>query len=213
MSLGPSSLGDVELLAVLLRTGSAGKSALDLARELWRSMGERLAGMAEMTPSSLMKIPGMGPGKAACVSAAFELGRRFLTESTERSMKALKDPSAVYRTMVPRLKGLKHEECWTLFLNNSLSLVDSIRVSVGGQDWTTFDIKAIVRTALDVRAAAVILVHNHPSGNPMPGRADIECTGKLKDALNAFDIRLVEHLVFCDGSYYSFAEENVGKVR
>lgn len=209
---GPESLDDVELIAIILRTGTAKEGAIDLSRRLVKTVGERLSGLAEISASGLATLPGIGPGKAAAISASFELGRRLLKETPNKEKITVNAPELVYRLMIPYMRGLKHEECWAMFLSTSLYLLEIRKLSYGGLNGTTFDVKEIVRGALQTHAYGVILIHNHPSGNPLPGQMDIECTGNLRNALQSFELKLVEHLVFCDDGYYSFAEERSNSI-
>lgn len=205
---GPQALDDVELIAIILRTGTPEEGALDLSRRIVKTVGEKLSGLAEISASGLATLPGIGPGKAAAIAASFELGRRLLREMPDKEKLAVNSPEVVYKLMIPYMRGLKHEECWAIFLSTSLYLLEIRRLSSGGLNGTSFDVKEIVRGALQSHAYGVILVHNHPSGNPHPGQMDLECTSNLKNALQSFDLRLVEHLVFCDDCYYSFAEDS-----
>jgi DNA repair protein RadC len=113
--------------------------------------------------------------------------------------------------MSPVLKGLETEECWVLYLNSARYVTGRDCVSAGGLNSTVFDIKQIAASALQHKAQSVILVHNHPSGNPRPGTEDLNQTLALRRALDAFSIPLLDHVVYCDDSYYSFADEMVYK--
>jgi len=208
LKYGPQALDDVELVAIILRTGTSKEGALDLSRRLVKTVGERLSGLAELSAAGLATLSGIGPGKAAAIAAAFELGRRLLKETPTKEKVVVKSPEVVYNLMIPYMRGLKHEECWRVFLSTSLYLIEVRRLSSGGLNGTCFDVKEIVRGALQTHAYGVVLVHNHPSGNAHPGQMDIECTSNLINALQSFDLKLVEHLVFCDDGYFSFAEDS-----
>ena len=105
------------------------------------------------------------------------------------------------------LRGLQHEECWILYLSRNNRVISREQLSVGGQSETIVEVKSVVRRALDLRASSLILVHNHPSGDPHPGNADIKLTLNLRKALDTFDISLLDHVIVSDGRYYSFADE------
>ena len=169
LARGAGSLSDGELLAVLLRSGNRECSALDLARQLLDLADGRLSALFNLPPDRMLALGGIGPGKAASVLAAFELGRRFLQEASSVVKSPVLTARRVHELMLPRLKGLQHEECWVLFLNDHQYLVGKVRVTSGGGNSTTIDIRQIIRMALDKAASALILVHNHPSGNPTPG--------------------------------------------
>ena len=212
LASGVSSLGDGELLAVLLRTGSRGESALDLSQKLLKAAGGSLVALAGLSPASLCALPGIGRGKAAMLLAAFEIGRRFFAEESRLDKVPLTSPRMVYRMMLPELRGRTREECWVVFLNRSQYCVGRERMTLGSQHATIIDPKDIVRAALERHASEIILVHNHPSGNPRPGERDIEQTRRLKAALAAFEIGLMDHVIVCDDCYFSFSEARVCRI-
>ena len=119
----------------------------------------------------------------------------------------------VYRILGPRLSHLDHEECWVLYLNRANYIVGKERLTSGTVDMTLIDVKRVLRGVFQRQAKAVILVHNHPSGSPLPGEADIRETRRLQLALKTFDCALFDHIVIADGSYYSFQDERVVKTR
>lgn len=206
---GAESLSNAELLAVLLRTGTRKMNAVELARNLLEDSDGMIGGIASMSIDRLLKLNGVGPAKAAALAASFELGRRCALESVNTKRKPITSPSSVYRLMIPHMKTLDHEECWVLFLNRSNHLIGREMMSSGGLESTIMDCKSIVRRALEKKASGLILVHNHPSGSPLPGMADIKQTQSLKNALKTCDISLVDHVVVADSSYYSFADEEI----
>lgn len=204
---GPSSLGNDELLAILLRTGSRGESVLKLARRLLDLGDGRLDNLFNMSLSRLQREPGIGPGKATGVLAALELGRRFFREESGGERKSVNSPRMVYDIMVPELKGLPHEECWVVFLNSHNYLLGKMQLSKGGGCSTIIDVALVVKAALDRSASALVLVHNHPSGDPEPSMADMKETESLHDACKTLNMALMDHIIFCDGCFYSFSEE------
>lgn len=206
---GPGALSNAELLAIMLRTGTGSMNAIDLAREVIRQAGGTLNSVLAMPLERLCAFSGIGPGKAATLVAAFELGRRAFSETGKEDRTSISNPGTVYRLMIPCLKGLDHEECWVLFLNRANYLIGKERMSSGGMDSTVIDCRTIVRRALERKASSIILVHNHPSGSALPGSADIRQTGILKKALSACDISLTDHVVVADSCYYSFADEQM----
>ena len=206
---GAESLSNVELLAILLRTGTQRMNAVELARSLLDSSQGSVGGIAAMSMDRLVGLSGVGPAKAATLAAAFELGRRCAGEKTTRGRKMLSSPRAVYNLMIPHMKNLDHEECWVLFLNRANHLIGKEKMSSGGLESTLIDNKSIIRKALEKKASGLILVHNHPSGNPLPGTADITQTRLLKKGLETCDISLIDHVVVAESSYYSFADEEV----
>ena len=208
---GPEALSNAELLAIMLRTGTGRMNAVDLGRELVRSGGGTLNSVAAMPAERLCALDGIGPSKAATVVAAFELGRRAFAENALADTRTVSHPRTVYQLMIPHMRGLDHEECWALFLNRANILLGKEMMSSGGLESTVIDCKTIVRRALEKKASSVILVHNHPSGSPLPGQADIRQTGMLKKALDTCDISLMDHVVVADDSFYSFADEQTEK--
>ena len=206
---GASALSNAELLAIMLRTGTGELNVVDLARELLKKADGRINEVSSMTIEKLCAIKGIGPGKAVTISAAFELGRRAAAEQVIRNKRPVTAPSDVFRMMLPSLRGLDHEECWVLFLNRANYVIGKERMSVGGMESTIMDTKSILRRAIERKANGVILVHNHPSGNALPGQADIAQTRTLKSALSSCEIQLIDHVVVAEDSWYSFADEQL----
>lgn len=209
LSRGAGSLSDGELLAVLLRSGSRDASALDLARQLLGLADGRLSALFNLPQERMLSLPGVGPGKAASVIAAFELGRRFLQEEFSLVKKPLLTARSVYEMMIPSLKGLRHEECWVLFLNDRNYLAGKAKVTSGGGSSTVIDVRQVIRTALDKGASAIILVHNHPSGNPTPSPADIRQTDAVRKGVGAVGLDLLDHVVVADDSFFSFSDDRM----
>ena len=206
---GPEALSNAELLAIMLRTGTGETNVVDLARKLLQSAEGRLNEIAGMPIEKLCRVKGIGPTKAVTIAAAFELGRRSAAEQIVPGRRTISSPKDVFRIMLPILRGLDHEECWVLFLNRANYIIGKERMSSGGMDSTVIDTKSIIRRTLDRKACGVILVHNHPSGNALPGKADITQTGILKKALQTCEIQLVDHVIIAEDSWYSFADEQL----
>lgn len=207
LSRGAGSLSDGELLAVLLRTGHREISALDLARRLLALADGRLSILFNLPQDKMFSLPGLGPGKAASILAAFELGRRFLQEESSVIKTPLLTARQVYERVIPRFKGLMHEECWVLLLNEHSYLVGTVQASKGGGNTTVIDVRQIIRSALDKGASSLILVHNHPSGDPTPSRADIRQTDALRKGAGAVGLTLTDHVVVADDCFFSFADD------
>lgn len=211
MDKGAAALSNVELLAILLRTGTEKMNVIDVAREVLKSGDGKLNEIATMSVDMLCRADGIGPSKAVTVAAAFELGRRCAAENAIDTSTAISSPKTVFRMMLPLLRGLDHEECWILFLNRANFLISKERLSSGGLDSTTLDCRQILKKALEKKACGLIVVHNHPSGSALPGTADIQSTRQLERALKACDISLLDHVVIAQDSYYSFADEELVK--
>ncbi len=206
---GARTLSSAELLAILLRTGTGKMNVVEVARELLKSAGNSLHAVSTMSLERLCEISGIGSDKAATVSAAFELGRRSEAERVASDRMTISSPKDVFRLMLPDMRGLEHEEFWIVFLNRANHVIGKERMSVGGLESTTVDTKAVLRRALDRKASGVIMVHNHPSGSALPGRADITQTDLIRKALRVCDIQLLDHVVVADGGWYSFADETL----
>jgi DNA repair protein RadC len=207
---GAAALENAELLAILIGSGVPGTNVVSMAQELLSSAGGRLTELFGQTTRDLMGHKGIGPARAVAIAAALELGRRYLAEASAEK-RVITGPEDVFRRMLPLMKGLDHEECWALYLDRVNHVTGQERLTSGTVDGTFIDTKRVIRNVLDRQAKAVILVHNHPSGSPLPGEADIRATRQLQLALRTFDARLYDHVIVADGSYYSFQEEGVGK--
>ena len=206
LSQGPGALGNAELLAIFISSGTPGTNAVEAAQALLSSAGGKLTELCKRTPKELMKARSVGPARAVAIAAALELGRRYFSEATS-GPPVVTGPEDVVRLMLPLLKGLDHEECWVLYLNRSNHVTGRERLTSGTADTTLIDPKFVLRGVIGHQAKAVILVHNHPSGSPMPGEADIWETQRLRQALKAFDVKLFDHVIISDGSWYSFQDE------
>lgn len=209
LSQGPGSLSNGELLAILLRSGTSGRSVLELSQQLLGNCDGSLCTLFNMSSESMCSVPGIGKGKACSIMAAFELGKRFLLEESGIQKKPIVSARMVYDLMVPGMKGLRHEECWILLLNDSNYIIGKVCVSSGGGRATVIDVRQILKTALDKMASSLILLHNHPSGNPRPSKADIEQTEILHKACRSCGIDLTDHIVLCDDCFFSFSDEQL----
>lgn len=210
---GAKALTNADLLAILLGSGTGGLSVIDVAQQLMASAGGRLSLLGAMPLERLVSHKGVGEARAITIAAALELGRRSFEEQVVVDKRAITSPEQVYKVMLPLLKKLDHEECWVLYLNRVNYLIGKEMISSGSLESTVIDTGRILRRAIEKQCSHVILVHNHPSGSPRPGQADIYQTDVLRKALAAVEIHLADHVVIADDSFYSFCEERVGKVR
>ena len=200
---GPGALSDAELLAIFLGSGLRGRDAVTTARELLASHGP-LRTLLERPAPALARLPGIGPARASRLAAALELGQRMLAAELERGL-ALTDPHAAGRYFAQRLRGRPHEVFAVLFLDNrhrALAFEEMFRGTIDGAEVHP---REVVRRALEHNAAALIVGHNHPSGNPEPSAADRAVTARLKQALALVDLRLLDHFVIADGPPVSLA--------
>lgn len=207
MERGSKALSNAELIAILIGSGYGSVSAIDLSHILLHENNGMLSKLADMSCEKLQGIKGIGVGKASCLIAAFELGRRFMMESSVNSATVITSSRLVYEMMRPHFKGLDHEECWVIFLDNAQRVLSRDMMSSGGSNATVIDNKMIIRMALEKHANYIVLTHNHPFGGSRPGKADIRQTGALKEVAGAFDIILIDHVIISQDGYYSFADE------
>jgi DNA repair protein RadC len=209
---GADCLTDAELLAIFLRTGIKGKSAITLASELLKSKGS-LRTLSRCQPAELSKaVPGMGPAKAAELAAAFELGKRLARGGTERPL--LDSAEAIYEVFGTELQARDREVLKVVLLDTKLRLVRNEDVALGSLNECIAHPREIFRLAIMHSAYAAILVHNHPSGDPAPSQADHRLTRQLADAAKLLQINFLDHIIIGlpDGGrqpYFSFREAGV----
>ncbi len=211
LARGAGALTDAELLAILLRTGSGKRSALDLARELLDLAENSLRRLSNLSADSLSAVRGVGSAKAATLLAAFEAGRRSLMPPKSENV-VITDARSVMEIMAPLMSHLDHEECWVLFLNRANHLIARERLSSGGTSSTTLDVKMIMRRAVEKLSGGIILLHNHPSGNARPSKRDIQETENLKRAASLLEIALLDHIIVAGNRYFSFSEEEFSRI-
>jgi DNA repair protein RadC len=206
---GAAALSDAELLAIFLRVGVRGKSAVDLARELLASFDGDLARLAAASTKDLSRLPGIGPAKAAQLAATLELARRALAGSL-KAKDAMASPQAVRDWLRLSLGNLQHEVFVALWLDAQNRLIVSEELFRGTLTQTSVYPREVVKRALIHNAGAVILAHNHPSGLAEPSRADEVLTSSLKQALALIDVKLLDHFIVTGGAEpLSFAERGL----
>jgi DNA repair protein RadC len=204
-SAGAGALASRELLAILIGSGREGSSAVDVAGDLLRMTDGSLRRLASASASELAQVPGVGPAVAARISAALELGRRLAREGPlER--KAIAGPVDVFERCAPSLRDLSQEEFRVLLLNTQHAVLREVVVTRGTLDTSLVHAREVFRGAVTESAAAVILVHNHPSGDPTPSPEDIAVTAQLAGAGQLLGIPVLDHVVIGDGRYASFVE-------
>ena len=208
-SKGAGAMSNAELLAILIGSGTKKENVLEVANRLLASAGGKLSQIAAMDRAGITAMDGIGSGRYASIAAAFELGRRCCLEDPGVEKVPLTDPRMVFRLMTPKLRGLDHEEFWVIFLNRANYVIHKEMISLGGMSSTVVDPRLVIRKALDKRACGIILVHNHPSGNPRPGQNDLEQTAAIKKAAETFNISLLDHVIICDDMYFCFSEDKV----
>jgi DNA repair protein RadC len=205
---GKGALSNVELLAILLATGTRKKSALDLAREILEKSNRNLDELAKLTVKDLCKIDGIGPAKAVTIVAAIELaGRR--QQNQARAIPKIKSSKDAYEILRHHVQDLNYEEFWLLCLSRSGAVIAEHRIGEGGITGTVADPRKIFKLALDQMATGIIVCHNHPSGNLSPSEQDKDLTSKIRAAGKLLDINLMDHLIITQKQYFSFADEGL----
>jgi len=207
LSLGPRALSDAELLAIFLRVGCVGKSAVDLARELLQEYGG-LRPLLEASQTEFCKGLGLGNAKYAQLQAVLEMGRRHLSAAMKTG-DLLTSPDLVRSYLSAQLRHQPREVFAVLFLDNQNRLITYEELFFGTIDGASVYPREVVRRALAHNCAAVILSHNHPSGVAEPSQADCRITQRLQAALDLIDVRVIDHMVVGDGEVISFAERGL----
>ena len=209
MMKGVSALSTNELLALQLRSGRGGESALDMARRMLADCNNDLNVMARWGARDFTnRYKGVGLAKAASIVAAFELARRREIPG-ENTTPALASSREIHEFLRPRLGDLEREEFWVLMLNNACRLKSCERLFSGGIDSTMVDSRVLFSRALEEKARLLVVAHNHPSGNISPSEQDIALTRRIAEGAKTLDMVLLDHLIICAGGYYSFADEGM----
>ncbi|NDV78981.1 DNA repair protein RadC [Dysgonomonas sp. 511] len=204
---GVAALSDAELLGILIGSGNKNETAVELAQRILHSASNNLNALGKFAIKDLIRnFNGIGEAKAITIAAAMELGkRRKLSEVMVQPQITSSDD--VYHIFHPVLADLNHEEVWVLLLNRSNKVIKKMQVSKGGINGTVVDVRLIMKEAIDSLATAMILCHNHPSGNSNPSGNDNEITRNLKEAGRIMDIQLLDHIIISDGDFYSYLDE------
>lgn len=205
---GKHSLSDAELIAILIGSGTVSLTAVDLAKQILQSVDNNLNDLAKLSIKDLKRFKGIGEAKAISIISALELGRRRKESEPSRKPRITSSQN-VYDIITPHLMDLGHEEFWAILLNKANVVIKKVQVSSGGVSGTIADPKVIFKQAIESLASSIIVVHNHPSGNLQPSPADIQLTRKLVDAGKMLDLPVLDHLIFTDHNYYSFADEGM----
>ena len=205
---GAKALSNAELLAVLLGSGTGGKSAMEVAQELISMSEGRLTLLSAMPFQRLTSLKGVGEVRALVISAAMELGRRAFEENAILDKKAVTSPQVAYSLMLPVLKGLDHEECWVIYLNRSSYIIGKEMIHSGSLEMVLLDTGRILKKAIEKQCSYIILVHNHPNGDSTPSQADITQTDRLRSALRAVEICLLDHIIVAEDSFFSFSDDS-----
>ncbi|TDE00184.1 RadC family protein [Flavobacterium sandaracinum] len=208
MLKGKSVLSDAELIAILIGSGSRNESAVDLSKRILASVDNNLNALGKLSLSQLIQFKGIGEAKAISIIAALELGRRRRSEDAVE-LKKITSSKIIFEIMQPIIGELPHEEFWIIYMNNSNKVIAKSQLSKGGITGTLVDVRIVFKTALEMGATALILCHNHPSGTLIPSDADKQITRKLKLAGDSLEIKVLDHLIVTENSYFSFADEGI----
>ena len=195
-------------MAILLGSGSADESAVELSRRILASVNNSLTTLGKQSLQQLQAFKGIGQAKAITILAATEMGRRRAAETPELQPK-IEVAHNVFALMQPLIGELPHEEFWVLYLNSTNRVIHKARLFSGGITHTTVDVRLLFKTALEQGAIALILVHNHPSGSTTPSKEDIELTQRVKTAGDMLDIKLLDHVIVTEKEYLSLLDERL----
>ncbi len=208
MMRGAHNLTDTELIAILLRTGTKGKSVIDLAQELLTLQGN-LAVLASKSMSVLTKSSGIGKDKAATLLAAFEISRRILSQSKWFSEKNITSPKDIAEIFIPLLKDELKEKFIVVCLNTANKIIKMETISIGSLNSSVVHPREIFKAAIENSSASIILIHNHPSGNQEPSSEDITITKKIVESGKILDIPVFDHLIIAGNNFTSFVERRI----
>ena len=207
MLKGKSALSDAELLAIIMGSGNKEETAVDLAKRILNDVNNNWHELSRLSLAQLKSYKGIGEAKAISILTVLEIGNRKSLQFALEKPKVT-NSTQVFELLRPYLADLNIEEFWVIFLNQANKVIAIEPVSTGGISFTLADPRLIFRNALEKFATAVIVAHNHPSGNPKPSSQDIKLTKKLVECGQILDIAVLDHLIVTQKEYYSFKDEN-----
>ena len=203
---GVFSLSDAELLAILIREGTSKETVVQLSQRILSTVSNNLSELGKLSVKELMTFKGIGKAKAVTIVAAMELARRkSVSKSTEKEM--VRSSRDAFQVFYPVLCDLRHEELWIALINQKGKVLEKEKISQGGVEKTVADLRQILKPAIHALCSGIILCHNHPSGNIQPSREDDLLTSKLEQAAKLMNIKLLDHIIIYDRTYYSYADE------
>lgn len=205
---GKAALSDAELIAILIGSGTRSISAVDVAKMILGNADYDLNKLAKFSVKDLRKTKGIGEAKAITIVSALELGRRRNESDFSEKVK-ITCSNDIYQLIKPELMDLRKEEFWVILMDRANQVIKKEQISSGGISGTVADPKIIFKAALDQYASSIILIHNHPSGNLKPSRADIDLTKKMKEAGKLLEIPVLDHIIFSDEGFLSFADDGI----
>lgn len=205
---GREALSDAELIAILIGSGNNKESAVDLSRRILRDVGDNLIHLSQLSVNDLMIYNGIGEAKAISIVAALELGRRRRFAETAQQPKISNSKDA-FEYFYMRMSDLGHEQFWVMLLNPANKVIKMMKISDGGINGTSADPKRIFKTALENNATAVMLCHNHPSGNVEPSNSDMALTHNIVKGGRVLEIKILDHIIIGINKYFSFADSGL----
>lgn len=208
LTKGKAVLSDAELIAILIGSGNREESAVALSKRILKSIDGNINELAKLSVEKLTSFKGIGEAKAIAIITALELGKRRQMEIALEKPK-ITSSKAVFNLMQPIIGDLEHEEFWVLFFNNSNKVLTKNQISKGGITATIVDVRLLFKKALEFASVGIIVCHNHPSGKLEPSNADKQLTQKIKKAGDTLDIKLLDHLIITEKTYFSFADEGL----
>lgn len=205
---GRETLSDAELIAILIGSGNSNESAVDLSRRILRDVDDNLIQLSQLNINDLTRYNGIGEAKAVSILAALELGRRrrFAEASTQAFIKNSKD---AFEYFYMRMADIEHEQFWVMLLNPANKVIKLAKVSDGGINGTSADPKRIFKIALENNATAIMLCHNHPSGNVLPSESDKTLTRNIINGGKLLEIKILDHIIIGIDKYFSFADSGL----
>ena len=205
---GRETLSDAELIAILIGSGNSNESAVDLSRRILRDVDDNLIQLSQLNINDLTRYNGIGEAKAVSILAALELGRRrrFAEASTQAFIKNSKD---AFEYFYMRMADIEHEQFWVMLLNPANKVIKLAKVSDGGINGTSADPKRIFKIALENNATAIMLCHNHPSGNVLPSDHDKVLTRNIINGGKLLEIKILDHIIIGIDKYFSFADSGL----
>lgn len=205
---GKSALSDSELLAIILGSGNTEESAVELSRRILKSVDNNWQKLSLLSIKDLMKFKGIGEAKAISVAAALEIGRRKASQEIPEKV-SIKSSADAYTVFLEHLSDLRTEEFWVIFLNQKNQIIYKSQISKGGITGTIVDVRVLFKIALEHFATSIIVAHNHPTGNLKPSEADLKITKNIKSAGEIFNIKLADHLIIGENTFFSFQDQGL----
>jgi DNA repair protein RadC len=207
MTKGPSAMSDAELLAILIGTGTRAMSALELAKQLLARVDNNLATLGTLDLHAFKQVNGIGPAKAVTIMSAIELGRRRRVAKAKVGDNVTSSQT-MYEILLPKFENRDHEVFVAVFLNARNNIIDIVQLGEGSAVATVVDVRRLMRLTVDLKAVNVIVAHNHPSGSLQPSEQDHQLTRKIRDGLELFGCKLLDHLIVTDSDYFSYANSH-----